>query len=219
MKKIGVTSISILALIAITVGALQPGYPKEWWEPVPREQAASWEVLPQDAGPGEVILSKRNELGILSNFAPTPFDYRGKRYGSVEGFWQSTKYPEGPNDPRLRDPRGRPVVWPYTRDQVAAMTAFDAKSAGSEAGKIMRELGITWVTVEGQRMEYLENAKGAFYQHILAVEWAKLNQNANVREVLLKTKGLRLLPDHHQSATSAPAWKYYDIWMEIRSQL
>ena len=32
----------------------------------PRHEAASWESLPQDAGPGEVILSKRNELGLLS---------------------------------------------------------------------------------------------------------------------------------------------------------
>jgi hypothetical protein len=40
-------------------------YPAAWWAPVPRESAASWEILPQDAGPGEVILSKRTELGIL----------------------------------------------------------------------------------------------------------------------------------------------------------
>ena len=40
---------------------------------------------PQAAGPGEVILSKRNDLGILSNFAPTPFVYHGIRYASWKG--------------------------------------------------------------------------------------------------------------------------------------
>ena len=42
-----------------------------------------------------MILSKRNELGILSNFAATPFTLYGKRYASVEGFWQMMLYPEG----------------------------------------------------------------------------------------------------------------------------
>jgi hypothetical protein len=41
-------------------------YPREWWIDIPRHEAAAWEILPQDAKPGEVILSKRTELGILS---------------------------------------------------------------------------------------------------------------------------------------------------------
>src|ERR1700693_5877756 len=77
-----------------------PKYPAHWWTPVPKEGAPAWEILPQEAGPGEVILSKRNELGLLSNFAPTPFTFHGKRYASLEGFWQMMKYPEGTHDPR-----------------------------------------------------------------------------------------------------------------------
>lgn len=79
-----------------------PRYPASWWTPVPKEKAASWEILPQEAGPGEVILSKRSELGLLSNFAATPFKFRGKKYASLEGFWQMMKYPEGPDDPRAK---------------------------------------------------------------------------------------------------------------------
>src|SRR5213082_2717778 len=79
-------------------------YPAKWWEAAPKKGAPSWEILPQEAKPGEVILSKRNELGLLSNFAATPFEYRGKRYASVEGFWQMMKYPEGPDDPRAKSP-------------------------------------------------------------------------------------------------------------------
>src|SRR5437868_3017304 len=75
-------------------------YPERWWAPVPKEGAPSWEILPQEAGPGEVILSKRHELGLLSNFAVTPFTFRGKRYASLEGFWQMMLYPESEDDPR-----------------------------------------------------------------------------------------------------------------------
>src|SRR6266853_5294186 len=95
-------------------------YPAHWWTPVPESQKAVWEILPQAAKAGEVILSKRNELGILSNFAATPFTLRGKRYASVEGFWQMMLYPEGPSDPRAT------LKWQYTREQVAQMTAWDA---------------------------------------------------------------------------------------------
>ena len=191
-------------------------YPEEWWAPVPRDQAASWEVLPQDAAAGEVILSKRTELGVLSNFAATPFTMDGKTYASVEGFWQMMKYPEGPGDERLKDPA---IKWPYTRDQVAAMTAFDAKHAGSSANAIMKQLGIDWVTYGGKKMTYFENAKGEFYKLILAAEWAKLNQNQNVKDIVTKTGSLKLMPDHHTSPNDPPAWKYFDIWMEIRSQI
>ncbi|HVS20996.1 MAG TPA: hypothetical protein VHD88_04070 [Pyrinomonadaceae bacterium] len=88
-----------------------------------RSQETDWEILPQEAGPGEVILSRRNELGLLSNFAPTPFVFHGKRYASLEGFWQMMKYPEGPNDPRAKCPG---LEWKYTREQVAQMVSFEA---------------------------------------------------------------------------------------------
>src|SRR5262245_4138405 len=78
-----------------------PKYPAHWWAPVAKEGAPSWEIMPQEAGPSEVILSKRHELGLLSNFAPTPFEFRGERYASLEGFWQMMKYPEGADDPRV----------------------------------------------------------------------------------------------------------------------
>jgi len=80
------------------------GYPAHWFAPVNDANKPDWEILPQAAGPGEVILSKRNELGLLSNFAPTPFTYRGVRYASLEGFWQMMKYPEGADDPRAKFP-------------------------------------------------------------------------------------------------------------------
>src|SRR5205807_3865125 len=79
-----------------------PRYPAHWWTPIFDPKKPDWEILPQEAGPGEVILSKRNELGLLSNFAPTPFTFRSQRYASLEGFWQMMKYPEDSNDPRAK---------------------------------------------------------------------------------------------------------------------
>ena len=96
-------------------------HPPEWFAPINDPNKPDWEILPQEAKAGEVILSKRNELGILSNFAATPFELYGKRYASVEGFWQMMLYPEGPDDERGRDKR---IGWKFTREQVAQMTAI-----------------------------------------------------------------------------------------------
>jgi predicted NAD-dependent protein-ADP-ribosyltransferase YbiA (DUF1768 family) len=191
-------------------------YPAHWWTPVPEGQKAVWEILPQAAKPGEVILSKRNELGILSNFAATPFTYRGKRYASVEGFWQMMLYPEGPHDARAQAPG---VAWAHTRDEVARMTAFEAKDAGTLAEANMQKLGIDWVTFEGRRMPYWSKARAEHYRLIVAAMWAKLEQNPKVREILLQTGGLILRPDHIDEPDAPLEWRYYKIWMEIRKVL
>ena len=119
-----------------TTIARDPKYPAHWWTPVPTNGAPSWEILPQEAGSGEVILSKRNELGLLSNFAATPFEFHGKRYASLEGFWQMMKYPEDTNDLRATFPG---LEWKLTREQVSQLTAFDAKHAGSAADANMKK--------------------------------------------------------------------------------
>ncbi len=187
-------------------------YPKHWWGPVSDNNAPSWEILPQSANYAKsVILSKRNELGILSNFAHTPFIFEGKKYESIEGLWQSMKYPESNKDPRSKS------AWKYSRSQVEQMIAFDAKRAGSLASKNMKEQNINWVTYKGKRMTYRTLKKGAHYQLIKKVMKAKLDQNPKVKQVLLATKNLILLPDHKTKSDSPPAWKYNIIWMELRS--
>ena len=183
---------------------------------MPTSGAPAWEILPQAAGPGEVILSKRNELGLLSNFAPTPFTFHGKRYASVEGFWQMMKYPEGANDPRTNSSS---VTWRYTREEVAQMTAFDAKRAGDLAEKNLMQLGITWVSFEGRHMEYRRTKPGEHYQLIVAAMHEKLRQNPEVKKVLLATGDLILRPDHHQEPNAPAAWRYDVIWIQIRAEI
>ncbi len=191
-------------------------YPANWWAPVPKKGAPGWEILPQDAGPGEVILSKRNELGLLSNFAPTPFEFHGKRYASLEGFWQMMKYPEFPTDPRAAYPD---ITWQFTREEVSQMTGFDAKRAGTLAEQNMKKMGINWVTFEGEQFEYRPAVPGKHYQLIVEATREKVRQNPDVRRVLLSTGELVLKPDHHQETNPPAAWRYYEILTQIRAQL
>ncbi|MBL4846657.1 MAG: NADAR family protein [Planctomycetes bacterium] len=195
---------------------LDPGpYPARWWEAVSEEGAPEWEILPQAARPPQVILSKRHELGILSNFADTPFELGGKRYASLEGFWQCMKYPAGEDDPRF----GKGAVWKHTRDEVAAMVAFEAHSAGVAAEAHMKTLGIDWVSYEGERIAYKGDGIERHYELILAASWAKVRQNQRVQEVLRATGDLELLPDHHEDKDGTKSWRYYKIYMAIRTAL
>jgi predicted NAD-dependent protein-ADP-ribosyltransferase YbiA (DUF1768 family) len=196
--------------------AAHPPYPATWWAPVPKEGAPAWEILPQEADPGEVILSKRNELGLLSNFAATPFTFHGQRYASLEGFWQMMKYPENASDPRATFPG---VTWTLTRQQVSQLTAFDAKHAGQLADQNMKLMGITWVSFEGKHLEYRPSVPGEHYRLIAEATGEKVRQNPEVKRVLLATGDLILRPDHHEEAEAVAAWRYYDILMQIRSEL
>jgi hypothetical protein len=193
-----------------------PRYPAVWWTPVPTNDAPAWEIFPQEAGAGEVILSKRDELGLLSNFAPTPFTFHGKRYASLEGFWQMMKYPEGADDHRATFPG---LVWKFTRDQVGQLTAFDAKHAGDLANENMKKMGITWVTFEGKRMDYKPATPGDHYKLIVEATREKVRQNPEVQKVLLATGDLILKPDHHQEPDAPAAWHYYEILTMIRTEL
>lgn len=191
-------------------------YPSHWWTPVYDENKPSWEILPQEAGPGEVILSKRNELGLLSNFAPTPFMYHGKRYASLEGFWQMMKYPEGPDDPRATFPG---IEWKFNREDVAQLISFDAKRAGDLAEENMRKMGISWISFEGKQFEYKSKIPGEHYKLIVEATREKVRQNPEVKRLLLSTGNLILRPDHYQDPDSPPEWRYYEIIMMIRDEL
>ncbi|MGC2236604.1 MAG: NADAR family protein [Pyrinomonadaceae bacterium] len=191
-------------------------YPAHWWTPVSEEGKPDWEILPQAAGRGEVILSKRNELGLLSNFAPTPFEFRGTKYASLEGFWQMMLYPENKTDERAKFPG---LTWKYTREQVAQMTAFEAKTAGTLAEENMKKMGINWVTFEGRQFEYRASEPGEHYRLIVEATREKVRQNADVKKVLLATGNLILKPDHYGEPNAPAAWRYYEILTQIRTEL
>lgn len=191
-------------------------YPAHWWYPVVEEDIPDWEILPQAARQGEVILSKRNELGCLSNFAATPFVIGKKSYASIEGWWQMMFFPEGPDDPRAKFPG---LKWPHTRDEVAQMTGFDAWFAGDLGFKNMRAMGINYLTFENKQLEYWTTLLGEHYELVVQAMRAKLLQNSHVKKTLLQTGDLILRADHHEPPDKPPSWEYYAIWMKIRKTL
>ena len=206
----------LLILFFLLMSCTHTKYPAQWWEPVSEKDAPGWEILPQAAIPHEeVILSKRNELGILSNFAATPFYYKSKPYASVEGFWQMMKFP----DPELKnDPRAK-IKFPHSRAEVSQMSGFEAKAAGDAAEKIMLEQKIDWVTFEGEKMTYCSPKKEQHFFLIREVMIKKLRYNPEVRRVLLGTGDLKLKPDHQEEACKAPEWKYYEMWEQLRKEV
>ena len=187
-------------------------YPEHWWKKA--ENPSSWEISPHTAIKNkEVVLSKRNELGILSNFAPTPFVLDGKKYASLEGFWQALKFP----DEKLKGDIRKEETYSHTRSEVEQLSAFTAKKAGSAASKIMKKLGINWVSYQGEIMEYKTPKKAKHYKLIIRAMKAKYEQNPKVQTILKSTCNLKLLADHQVKVSDPPAWKYYKIWEQIRS--
>lgn len=192
-------------------------YPREWFKEVPRSEAQSWEILPQDAGPGEVILSKRTELGIFSNFGATPFTLDGKKFASIEGLWQSLKYP----DPEIiEDPRHKILPWPHTRSEVEAMVGFVAKDAGNAANAIYRTHKLKLVSYGKHFFDYNDFAEGSDYHYMIIKRAmrAKLDQNTGLWELLMRTGCLILKPDHKVSENDPPSYQYFKIFMELRSE-
>lgn len=192
-------------------------FPDAWWAPVPPDQVAGWEVPPQaaDRSKGEVVLSKRNELGQFSNLQKGEFYLDNQLYGSVEGLWQGMKYPETKDDERLKDPS---VVWPYTRQQVYMMSGFEAKKAGDLANANMKKLGIKWLTYKGEKIEYVGKDYEKHYEIILRASHAKLDADCHLTALLKSTGKLKFMADHKQSPDSRPAYKYHEIYQKIRDE-
>lgn len=211
-------NIFIAVLLFVSIGKTQHSYPDLWWQPVSQDQLAEWEIPPQAAKrlSGEVVLSKRNELGQFSNLSPNAFTMDGKIYASVEGLWQSMKYPENSHDERLKDPS---IKWAYTREQVMSLSGFESKKAGDLANANMKKLGIQWITYQGKRIEYKGKDTDEHYQIILNASRAKIAQNPDLKKLLVSTGDLKFLPDHKQDPNASKAYRYYEIYMKIRSEL
>ena len=125
-------------------------------------------------------------------------------------------YPEGPDEPRVRFPG---LAWKHTRAEVAQMTSFAAKDAGTLAEENMKKMGIGWVTFEGKQIEYRFPGQGEHYRLIEAATREKARQNPEVKRVPLATGDLILKPDDHQEPNPPAAWRYFEILTRIRSDL
>ena len=83
----------------------------------------------------------------------------------------------------------------------------------------MKKTGIDWCTFEGKRFPYRSAKPGAHYKLIVEAMRAKVDQNPDVKRVLLATGDLILKPDHHGEVNPPPEWKYYEILTQIRTDL
>jgi hypothetical protein len=99
------------------------------------------------------------------------------------------------------------------------MVAFEANKAGALASENMTKMGIAWVSFQGKHFPYKPVVPGEHYQLIVAATRAKVNQNPEVKKVLLRTGNLILKPDHHQEPNAPAAWRYYEILTRIRTEL
>lgn len=213
MKVILVT----LAIIFSLNNTWANGYPAHWWEFIPESQRqASWEILPHEAKKGELILSKRNELGVFSNLAHAPFFFEGSHYASIEALWQMMKYPDlsDKKDPRIAVAH----LYPYQRTELYDLHGFESKKAGDAANAINKQYGFKLVSYKKKHFDYKDMSVGSnlHYQIIKKAIKAKVEQNPAIKKLLMQTKGLVLKPDHKQGLNLPKSYYYHEILMEIR---
>ena len=110
--------------------------------------------------------------------------------------------------------------WNYSRAEVAALTASEAKKAGNEANKIYARYRFKKVSWGRQFFDYKDFADGSdfHYQLIKKSLRAKLDQTQGLWDLLQKTGCLKLRPDHKISSNDPPAYHHYAIYMELRRE-
>lgn len=139
---------------------------------------------------------------LLSNFAETPFELDGHKWGSVEAYYQGSKFKEGNPDFYLK----------FSLDSGSEISKDPvlAKAAGGKTGKSKgRQVRPKSVKVDPNFFEG-GRAKTAMYRG----QFAKYSQNANARAALLATGDAKL--QHY--ARGQPPVVFYDT-MKIREQL
>lgn len=130
------------------------------------------------------------QVQLIGNLATTAFELDGRRYASVEGFWQGLKFPR-----------------PADRERVAALSEMEAKKAGAT---------VEYETT--LRYEGAEVAVGtwAHWQLMRRACEAKFAQHADARAALLATGDRPLAHKVRKDSRTIPGVILADIWMAIR---
>jgi predicted NAD-dependent protein-ADP-ribosyltransferase YbiA (DUF1768 family) len=144
--------------------------------------------------PINVTFESRDERWLpISNLALTPFEMRGRRYASIEGFWQGLKF-AGDAD----------------RERIAALHGPEAKSAAHGQPKCDS------FVFDGQAC-----ASGGPAHHGLMLQAcrAKFAQHAGAREALLASGDRPLIHRVRRDSKTIPGALMADIWMRIRAKM
>jgi predicted NAD-dependent protein-ADP-ribosyltransferase YbiA (DUF1768 family) len=156
----------------------------------------------KDLGPREVAcnepinVSSRSDdesVRLIGNFAATPFELDGRRYASVESFWQGLKF-----DDRLERRRVAESEGP------AARHVGEKKGYGATVAYECRRIAVgTWDHWELMRLACR----------------AKFAQNEAARAALLATGDRPLTHKTRHDSRTIPGAVMAEIWMEIRREL
>ena len=135
--------------------------------------------------------SPDESVRLIGNLAPTPFELDGRRYASVESFWQGLKF-----------------ATEAERRRVAALDGPRARRAGEEEG-----YGATF------RYEGREIAVGSWdHRELMARACrAKFAQDDAARAALLATGDRPLTHKLRRDSRTIPGAILAEIWMTIRS--
>ena len=130
---------------------------------------------------------------VISNLAESPFELRGRRYASVEGFWQGLKFEDEAQ-----------------RAEIANLAGAEAVRAGAEGASE----GV--FNFDGQTCAF-----GGPGHHALMREacWAKFTQHAEARSALLASGERPLTHRTRRDSQNIPGALMADIWMRIRTRL
>jgi len=128
----------------------------------------------------------------ISNLALTPFELDGRRYASVEGFWQGLKTESAAE-----------------RKRIAALWGAEAKRAvAGPAPSAFAYEGRTYATGTREHWQLLHRACAA-----------KFAQNAEARAALLATGNRPLTHRVRRDSKIIPGVLMADIWMRVRATL
>ena len=128
----------------------------------------------------------------LSNLYPSPFILNGKKYGSVEGFWQSLKFPEKSEK----------------REEVSLMSGKAAKKAGSFTPN--------YIEYNGSKIK-----SGSPEHHQLMYEAlkAKFTQNPELKKLLLDTEDYFIVHLISPNSKNIPEKVFVKQLVKLREEL
>lgn len=138
-------------------------------------------------------LSPDPDVAILGNFAPTPFTLDGRRYCSIESFWQGLKF--------------------AAESDRARIASLDGREAKTEGGAASQPASFVY---EG------EIIVAGTWQHWKLMERscrAKFEQNADAASALLATGTRPLEHVVRRDSKTIPGVIMAQIWMRLREEL
>jgi len=129
----------------------------------------------------------------ISNLARTPFDLDGRRYASVEGFWQGLKFPSADD-----------------RERIARLSGPEAKAAGRAAPPL------DLIQYDGRDYPVGRHPHWTLMARACR---AKFEQDPSARDALLRTGDRPLTHRVRRDSQTLPGVIMADIWMRIRRRL